>query len=401
MERKRNICNPPSHKQFRFPPPKSKLGTVFVRLRGISTKPAFCADLYRIWTEPVIFGLMRKGMLVLATGLLLSGACTTKRLAVQVLRPAETTLPRSIKTIGVVDRSFLAGAAPTTYENGYITTRFKDIPRIGGQKTVEGFFVEMGGFNRFNTRLITTSEKRDSSLQTVPKAPDNLLQTWAADSALDALVSLEGYQVHITTDGNVFTSIYYDAFGVPYTVPRFQGRRSIKIIAFWRIYDLRNKTVLKEGPQETELVFSSSGYSPDDSYRNLPEKIGSVENTSQVAGIKYAKTLIPYWQNAQRMIYVGQTSAWLDAADSAEVGNWESAAEQWKTLMDKSPFSAVKRQAVFNLFTAYEVLGNFDEAERWAKLGQRKYKNRDFDAGLLFLDKRRIENSQLNEQLNE
>lgn len=355
----------------------------------------------RFWVEPLIFGLMRRELLVLAMGLLLLGACTTKRLSVQVLKPAETSLPRDVKRIGVVDRSFLAGAAPAVYENGYLNKRFPDVPRIGGQKTVEGFLVELGGFNRFKTILLQTTEKRDSVLQTVPKVSDALLQQWAADSALDALVSLESYQVRMNTDGNVFSSIYYDAAGVPYTVPRIQGRRSIKVIAFWRIYNLRNHTIANERTLETELVFSSNGYSPDEAYRNLPERIGSVENTSQVAGIKYAKTLIPYWQNTERMIYVGQTNAWLDAADSADVGAWESAAEQWKKLMDKSPFPIIKRQAVFNLFTAYEVLGNFDEAERWAKLGQRKYKSRDFDAGLLFLDKRRIENSQLDEQLNE
>lgn len=357
-------------------------------------------SLVSVWQEPFIFELMRRGLFVCVAGLLLA-SCSTKRLAVQVLKPAETTLPRTVQRIGVVDRSFLSGGAHTVYENGYISTRFGDVPRIGGQKTVEGFFVEMGAFNRFNTRLLTTSEKRDSLLKTVPKAADALLQKWATDSSLDALVSLEGYEVRINTDANVYTSIYYDAFGVPYTVPRFQGRRSIKVVTFWRIYNLKNNAVLTERTLETELVFSSNGYSPDDSYRNLPERIGSVENTSQVAGIKYAKTLIPYWQSTERMVYVGQTNAWLDAADSADVGNWESAAEQWRKLMDKSPFPIVKRQAVFNLFTAYEVMGNFDEAERWAKLGQRKYKHRDFDAGLLFLDKRRIENSQLDEQLNE
>lgn len=333
-------------------------------------------------------------------GLLLA-SCTTKRLAVQVLKPAETTLPRTVQRIGVVDRSFLAGAAHAVYENGYIATRFGDVPRIGGQKTVEGFLVELGGFNRFKTLLLTTDEKKDSTLQTVPKASNDLLQKWAVDSSLDALVSLENYQVRISTDGNVYTSIYYDAFGIPYTVPRFQGRRTIKVITFWRIYNLKNNAVLTERSLETELVFSSNGYSPDDAYLHLPERIGSVENTSQVAGIKYARTLIPYWQSTERMIYVGQTNGWLDAADSADVGNWKSAAEQWEKLMEKTPFPIIKRQAVFNLFTAYEVLGNFDEAERWAKLGQRKYKHRDFDAGLLFLDKRRIENSQLDEQMNE
>ena len=132
------------------------------------------------------------------------------------------------------------------------------------------------------------------------------------------------------------------------------------------------------------------------------ERLGSVENASQVAGMKYAQTMVPYWQTTERMIYIGQTNAWLDAADSAEVGNWQSAADQWKVLEKKPALPVINRQAVFNLFTAYEVLGDFDEAEYWAKYGQRKYKHdKDFDAAVMFLDKRRIENTLLDEQLNE
>lgn len=343
---------------------------------------------------------MRKGIVFLLV-VSLSAACTSKRLGVQVLKPAEVTLPRTVHKVGVIDRSFLAGATPVVYVNEQLTDRFPGLPRVGREKTVEGFFVEFSAFKRFKTVRLTSSEKRDSNSTAVPKLTDDQLRKWVTDEGLDALVSLEGYKVKISTDGNIYSSIYYDTLGVPYTVPRFQSRRAIRIIAFWRVYNLKEKSIANERTLETELIFSSNGYSPDESYRNLPEKLGSVENTSQVAGMKYAKTMLPFWQNSERMIYLGQTNAWLEAADSAELGNWASAAEQWKRLYEKSPFPIFKRQAVFNLFTAYEVLGDFDESERWAKLGQRKYKNRDFDAALLFLDKRRVENSQLDVQLDE
>lgn len=329
-------------------------------------------------------------------------ACTTKKIAVQVLRPAEVTMPRSVMRVGVVDRTYLAWAKESPiYENGYTTTRFNDLIQIVPQKITEGFIVELSGFKRFATIPIASPELVDTLSKTVPKASQQMLDNIKKDSSLDALVSLEDFRVSISTDGNVYTEILYDAFGNAFTVPRFQGRRIIKITAFWRVYNVRDNTIAHERTIDTELAFSSNGYNPDDSYRRLPEQKGSVENTAQVAGIDYAKTWIPFWQGSERMIYLGQSNAWLDAADSAEVGNWASAADQWKILVKKSPFPVIQRQAVFNLFTAYEVLGNLDESEYWAKLGQKKYKHRDFDAAILFLDKRRIENQKLDEQLNE
>lgn len=319
-----------------------------------------------------------------------------------MLRPAEITLPESALRVGVVDRTQLAWAAPVSvFENGSPTARFKDIRSIGPKKTIEGFIVELGGFKRFVTVPVSTPEKVDSLATQVPKMSHEVLDGLEVDSSLDILVSLEGYSAEISTDGNIYTSVYYDGFGNPFAVPRFQNRRTIKVLALWRVYDMKNNTILEERNVETELTFSSNGYNPDESYRNLPEQIGSVENTSQVAGIDYAKKLIPFWANTERMIYLGQTNAWLDAADSAEVGNWASAAEQWTVLSKKAALPIIQRQAVFNLFTAYEVLGNFDEAEYWAKQGQKKYKNRDFDAAIIFLDKRRIENEQLDRQLKE
>jgi len=319
-----------------------------------------------------------------------------------MLRPAEITLPESALRVGVVDRTQLAWAAPiSVFENGTKTARFRDIKSIGPKKTIEGFIVELSGFKRFVTVPVSTPEKVDSLATQVPKASQEVLDGLEVDSSLDILVSLEGYRAEISTDGNIYTSVYYDGFGNPFTVPSFQNRRTIKIVAFWRIYDLKKNTVQEERNVETELTFSSNGYNPDESYRNLPEQIGSVENTSQVAGIDYAKKFVPFWGNTERMIYLGQSNAWLDAADSAEVGNWASAAEQWTVLSKKTALPVIQRQAVFNLFTAYEVLGNFDEAEYWAKQGQKKYKNRDFDAAIIFLDKRRIENEQLDRQLRE
>lgn len=333
---------------------------------------------------------------------LLLAACTTKKIAIQVLKPAEVTLPRSVVRVGIVDRTFLAWAAESPiYENRYASKRFNALKSIVPQKITEGFLVELSGFKRFVSVPMMSKEPVDSLSKTVPKASAEVLSGFAKDSSLDALVSLEDFRVMITTDNNIYQETYYDAFGNAYIMPRFQGRRIIKVIAFWRIYNLKNNAVLHEKTIETELAFSSNGYNPDISYRNLPEQRGTVENTAQVAGIDFAKTLIPYWQGTERMIYLGQSNAWLDAADSAEVGNWASAAAQWKLLSKKSPFPIIQRQAIFNLFTAYEVLGDLDESERWAKLGQKKYRHRDFDAAVLFLDKRRIENQQLDEQLNE
>lgn len=350
-----------------------------------------------------IFGVMKKaGLLFFVVFLSAWVGCTTKRLAVQVLKSAEITLPRDVVRVGVANRTNLAWLSdPPVYEKGIKTSRFRDLKQVGPKKVVEGFIVELGGFNRFVTVPVNTPEVVDSNATQIFSAKTDVLETIKKDYNVDVLVSLEDYKVDLLTEGNIYSNAYYDGFGNTIIVPRFQGRRTIKVTAFWRVYNMKNFTVSFERSVETVLAFASNGYNSDESYRRLPEQNGSVENTSQIAGIDFAKMYVPYWQDTERMIYVGQSNKWLDAADSAEVGNWASAAEQWKLLSKKAGLPIIQKQAIFNLYTAYEVLGNFDEAEYWAKLGKRKFSDKDFSAALFFLDKRRVENLRLDEQLNE
>lgn len=345
---------------------------------------------------------MKAKYFYLPLAILVLSACTSKRIVVQVLKPAELTLPRTINRIGVTDRSFLgAGASTFCFENGAPSSRFNDLILAGPPKVIDGFLVELSSFTRFETIPLATDEKAPEKPAETPVLSDERMKKWATDSLLDALVSLEGYKVELISAGNIYPSAYTDAFGNVFIVPRFQDSRTIRITAHWRVYDLKRQAVILDKKVSTELFFASNGYNSDDAYRNLPEKRGNVENASQVAGIKFARSFIPVWERGVRKIYLGQLDPWLVAADSAEVGNWESAAEQWTKLEKKAVLGIFRRQAVYNLVVANEVTGNFEEAERWAKIGQKRYKTREFDGAILYIDRRRIENQALDEQLNE
>jgi hypothetical protein len=345
---------------------------------------------------------MKKINWLFAVAALFAGGCTTKQIPVQVLRPGEITLPRSIAKVGITHRAGLRGTGPLQiFENGNPAFRFRDLRIVAPQSAVEAFYVEFSSFSRFEARVFTTSEKVDSQAVNIPLPNPETLKTWEKDSLWDAVISLDDFKAEMFSNGGIYPSPYYDTQGKLYTLPRFQEGRRIRFTGFWRVYDTRTGSVLLEKTTETDLFFTSNGFNANDIYRMLPERRGSVENTAQVNGISLARQFIPYWQTATRRIYLGQADPWLEAADSAEVGNWISALEQWERIEKKTVFRPFRRQVVYNLSVANEVLGRFEEAEKWAKYGQKKFKNREFDGSLLYIDRRRIENRELDEQLNE
>jgi hypothetical protein len=342
---------------------------------------------------------MKKGLFLFFWIILGFAGCVSVKIPVEVLRPAPATLPRAVKRIGVCDRSFLSrGNAAGIFENNEPSSRFADLNRLAPNTAAQAVQVELSAFRRFEVSVFESSEQPGpGGTYSAPDAAE--LNRWGKDSLFDAVVSLESFQVDIFSSGGVFPAQVYDRFGNAFTVPRFQDYRNVRIRILWKIYRTSDGGVLYTGEDENTFYFAANGYSPDAIYRSLPERRGSVENAAQVMGIRFAQNFIPYWQSGTRRIYPGQSDAWLEAVDSARVGNWESAVEQWEKLARKASIRPMHRQAVYNLTVANEVLGRFEEAEKWANLGRRKFKGREFDGALLYIDRRRVESRDLDEQL--
>jgi hypothetical protein len=342
---------------------------------------------------------MKKGVFLFGWMILGFVGCVSVKIPVEVLRPAPATLPRMVKRVGVCDRSFLSRAnTAVIFENGEPSSRFAALARLAPNSGAQAVEVELSAFRRFDVSVFESSEQPGSgSAFSVPDAAT--LTVWNKDSLFDAVVSLESFQVNISSSGGVFPTVVYDRFGNAFTVPRFQDYRNVSIRILWKIYRTSDGDVLYTKEDEHTLYFAANGYSSDAIYRSLPSRLGSVENAAQVMGIRFAQNFIPFWQSGTRRIYPGQSDAWLEALDSARVGNWDSAADQWEKLARKASIGPLHRQAVYNLTVANEVLGRFEEAEKWANLGRRKFKGREFDGALLYIDRRRVESRELDEQL--
>jgi tetratricopeptide (TPR) repeat protein len=60
----------------------------------------------------------------------------------------------------------------------------------------------------------------------------------------------------------------------------------------------------------------------------------------------------------------------------AEVGNWQEAAEVWKSGVSKAPTEDAG-YLTYNIAVAYEVLGDFDNALKWAERSYVEFQNDD------------------------
>lgn len=332
----------------------------------------------------------------------LSLGCATQSIRVEIMRPAPVTLPMSVKKIGIIDRSALTEEQyKSIYFKSSILSKYKDLPKVAALESILALTDKLNGFGRFSIVELSPTDTENKSGYISNPLSWKTAEQLASANGLQAIISLEGIYVDAYTEGMVTDAQYATKEGVAFTIPYFTDSRQINIQSTWRIYNTQNKTIASEKTEKADYYFSGNGTNNDPTYKTLPNRRGNVQNVAQIIGINYSSLLIPYWESITREFYVGNDSKWLDAADSALVKNWPSAAEQWLKLAKSSKLSVFKKQAYHNLALAHEMMERFDEALSFAQNGYRNYKSKGFKNYIEILNQRKDEARILDLQFGE
>jgi hypothetical protein len=325
-----------------------------------------------------------------------SVSCRTVKINVEILRPALVTFPQNVRKVALVDLSpYASEVFIYSYENGKPSTKFRELRTVSAEQAVRSLAEELNKFGRFNLEIIlpggalglNTEEKKLSFLKQL-----------AADSGYQAIIFLDNLEGKIESTSSMGSITQFDPFGYPYLVPTFTGNRDITVRQTWRIRLYPQDIELENYVLEKKITFRRDGFNPDDAYRSLPSRKGSFENTAQAAAIAYARRLMPYWEKITRKIYSGYTTPWLNAADSALVGNWKSATEQWLTLTRRTGFRFQKKQLYYNLSVGYEMTEDFDNALRMAENGRKQFSGQLFSQRIQTIRQRMEEGALLDRQ---
>lgn len=302
------------------------------------------------------------GFIKAAAGVMivLSAACAVKKtVVVDILKPARETFP-SYTNVAITDRSKLDSLSfNTVYPSNLLTSRFRAIPNFLGSDVLSSFYDGMENFQRVRLSEI-------NPLPIVPRAKDykapaldtlTLKRIASENPSLEALLTLDGLKYEIYTDGNVYRDQLLLSSGKAIDIPIFSSEYSYKVFTFWRLYDLKTRSVVMERSFSEELPFYYDGYSMYDKkgYGNNEQ---GWQRAAAYTGLRFADTYIPSWEAQERYLFPGDTQQLLEASDNAELGRWLDAAEKWELYKSQHRLSKGNKAKVnYNLAVAYEVLG--------------------------------------------
>lgn len=142
------------------------------------------------------------------------------------------------------------------------------------------------------------------------------------------------------------------------------GSLAVPVYCYWRIYDLRNRSIPQSYLFRDTLVWEADDWVVVRPGNQLPGLFESVAYAGADAGEQFASMLIPQWVSDSRVLFTAGGRAMRNAARFASQGKWLEAAAIWQRYFHSdSPIA--KARAAFNLALANEFMGNLDLARSW------------------------------------
>lgn len=324
----------------------------------------------------------------------------TRNMRVEVMRPARITVPKSIQSVALLNRS-----VPTQNDQlesvltGERPAQDKDL----SQECQRGLNETLGTSARFRiARCENTMDAADGkSLGFGNPLSWEIVDSLCKRYETDALMSLEYFDTDFSvvnpgaTAAAAVTSVLNGGSG------NVQATGKARATAGFRIYDPKTKTILYEDRFDYNRTWTRQATNPIDAVAGLIKKNEALFVVSYEAGSEFAMDIVPlyYWED--RELYKGKKGRLEIGERQALSKDWEGALKTWTEVYDEETKSKIRARAAFNAALAYEVLGNLDQALVWA---QKAYVEDGKDVARWYadlLDGRIREQARLEEQLAE
>ncbi len=344
-----------------------------------------------------------KYCLIVGISVLLSSCYTVSTIETEVLNPAEKSFPYDVYNVGVLSRMDVTLKSNTGKINKETKFAFERDSMILNNAII-GLLDGLAESPRFevfamNPPRVLGGDRSDLNNE----LSWGLLESLAQKDSLDMIISLTAANFEDTVwrrkdlNNDNFPLIFRGESDLLKEINN-SGYNEAYIMfphLYWRIYDLRNKSIEKF--VQVDTLFYTPG--PNNGYPSSRAIINYLYENLGDAGYKYSKILAPYWTTEGRAWYPVGDSYFLEAAEMANNGNWTDASKIWRKYA-YSKNSKTASKASLNMAVASEMLDKIDIAIEWAKRSKElglKYYPENY---LKTLIKRQKERVLLDSQMN-
>jgi len=311
-----------------------------------------------------------------ATVLLLNSCASTNGVTMEVLVPANITVPSTIKKVAVVNRSLPAkGDGFVNFLEGFITGEAIHADKDASNKCIGSLVNKLNLAPRFGAVLVNYPQLKGTGTREWP-----LPLSWTMVDSIckmyksDALVALETFDSDFLFDKGKNLLKQKTAHGADTIVTEYFANFKVNVNAGWRVYDDINKKVLDEQNFTDVKAWLKKGATPEAVLSQLPDKRDAINAAGLFAGDQYGMRISPTWENVYRNYYVRgkKEVGFKNAKKFVRLKKWDQAVIIW-TNLSKSTDTKIAGRANYNLALASEMDGDLDKALSFATIARDTY----------------------------
>ncbi|MFC2129511.1 DUF6340 family protein [Bacteroidota bacterium] len=297
-------------------------------------------------------------------------------------------LPEGVDEIAVVNRSLTNEEAKNDkIREAIISTEIAGSDKLASDECIKGVFAASQNWRGMVIVIPETVRLEGTGTRVVPELLDwELVSEICAQEKTDALLVLETFDSNtdLLKQAAVEQVASFLSTGEP--VVKAPNHINMNVACFWRLYEPESKTVIDQYQHNSTMSFNLIGGIPP--IHALPE-------TAYGAGVAYVNRFLPSYYTVRRDMYKrakGPSKHQFRAGyRRAEVANWQGAIELWGELADDKKRKTAGRSCL-NIAVGHEVLGNTEEALKWAQRSYEFYGDKlGRDYAKILLKRRRIE----------
>lgn len=331
---------------------------------------------------------------------LIFSACKTSHLSIEVLEPAQVTIPPKLKSVVVVNRSLPKDENKVlNIVEGALTGEEIFLDRNATHDCIRGATDQLKSAPRYDVRGIPAGVdlRGDGAGSFSVPLSWTIVERICNQSAADALITLEVLDSDFLFEDAVETR-EETVDGKKHLYKVFVKTMQVRVKTGWRVYDAKSKMIVDESIYNDYKDWVGEGASPEAALRALPSKEIAVGEAAYYAGRQFGRRISPSWARVSRQYYVKKHPNLELAKASVQVNDWTKATSLWKDIQSFAD-PEIAGYANYNLAIAAEVQGNLDKAIEYATKAFRDYGNKQARSYIYQLENRKRAQQKLNIQL--
>lgn len=297
-------------------------------------------------------------------------SCKMGHVNMQVLEPADVTLPAHIQKFVLADRTRPEkgnGQQAINILEGILTGEGVFQDKWASEDCLEGLRQKLTQTPRFTVTVaaLDTALKGTGRRQTKPPLSWDVVSKLLGGDTASALVVLEAFD----SNTNLFNEVVnttQSVNGENIQVPEYRAHGKIQVYTVWRTYDLKTKTIVDQFTQESWQQFDGTGRTLAEAEGRLPSRRDMTSRAGVSAGMQYGHRISPQWVWVSREYYRKGNPQMKTAGQMVRYSNWKQAADIWNKQSTNAD-QKIARRASMNMALAAEQTGDIDLAIQWCE----------------------------------